>query len=87
MASLDTQTLLSSLQAVREQVWKYEALIDSDTVQDIEDYEELLYMYKDALNVLSGHYQTALDEGEDLPSLQEVLTPGKGHKPADISKI
>jgi len=87
MASLDPQTLLSSLQAVREQVWKYEALIEADTAKDIEDYEELLFMYKEALGVLSGHYKVAIKKGEDLPSLDDVLRPGRGRKSASINHI
>jgi hypothetical protein len=84
MVNLDSQTLLASLQAVRDQVFKYETLLESDTVTDIETYEELLLMYKEALSVLSSHYQGAVDSGENLPPLDAVLHPGKGRDSAQV---
>lgn len=76
MSNIDDNTLLISLQAVYQNIKRYEALLDSETLSDPENIEELLISYDEALKTLKSLYQDALKRGANLPPLESVLYAG-----------
>lgn len=73
MPTIDSRTLLVSLQATYECINRYEALLDSETLKDPETIDEILMLYYEGFNVLKAVYQQQLDKGETLPSLQQII--------------
>lgn len=73
MPSIDNDTLLISLQAVYQNVKRYESLLDSETLSDTENIEELLISYDEALKVLKSLYGEQLSLGANLPPMESIL--------------
>ncbi len=73
MPSIDNDTLLISLQAVYQNIKRYESLIDSETLSDTENIEELLISYDEALKSLKSVYSEQLSSGANLPPMESVL--------------
>ena len=73
MPRIDTNTLLVSPQAVYESIKRFEALLDSETLQDPETITELLISYDEAFNVLKSVYREQLNKGADLPPPGSVV--------------
>lgn len=73
MPNIDNDTLLISIQAVYQNIKRYESLLDSETLKDPENIEELLLSYDEALKVLKGLYNEQLGAGAKLPPLESVL--------------
>lgn len=76
MPNIDNDTLLVSLQSVYECIKRYEGILESETLSDRENIEELLLVYDEALKVLKSTYKEQLEKGADLPSLESVLFAG-----------
>jgi hypothetical protein len=73
MPSIDNDTLLVSLQAVYQNTKRYESLLESETLSDPENIEELLASYDEALKVLKSLYSEQLTLGASLPPIEAVL--------------
>lgn len=73
MPNIDPDTLMISLQSVYESINRFEALLQSETLQDPENIEELLISYDEALKVLKSAYQEELEKGAQLPPLKAIL--------------
>ena len=73
MPKIDNDTLLISLQAVYQNIKRYESLLNSETLKDPENIEELLVSYDEALNVLKSLYNEQLNTGANLPSIESIL--------------
>lgn len=73
MVEIDARTLVVSLQAVYECVNRYTALLESETLRDPENIEEMLYDYRRALKALEGAYEEEVQKGEDLPPIEKIL--------------
>ncbi len=73
MPSINNDTLLISVQAVYQNIKRFEALLDSETLQDAENIEELLSSYDEALKTLKGLYKEQLKSGANLPPLESLL--------------
>ena len=65
--------MLISIQAVYQNIKRYESLLESETFKDPENIEELLLSYDEALKVLKGLYNEQLGAGAKLPPLESVL--------------
>lgn len=73
MASIDADTLLISLQSVYESINRYEALLESETLQDPENIQELLMSYDEALGVLKSAYIEESSTNPQLPKIEDIL--------------
>ncbi len=73
MPNIDNDTLLVSLQAVYQNIKRYESLLDSETLSDHENIEELLVSYDEALKVLKSLYSEQLSAGANLPPMTSIL--------------
>ncbi|MED5523176.1 MAG: hypothetical protein VX447_00270 [Pseudomonadota bacterium] len=73
MANIDNSTLLVSLQSVYESINRYEALLESDTLKDPENVEEILMMYDEAFKVLKSAYLEAQSTDPRLPLMEEII--------------
>lgn len=73
MPNIDNDTLLISVQAVYQSIKRYESLLDSGTLKDSENIEELLTSYDEALNVLKSLYSEQINSGASLPPIESIL--------------
>lgn len=73
MPSIDNDTLLISIQAVYQNIERYESLLDSKTLKDPENIEELLVSYDESLKVLKSLYNQQINAGANLPPLESIL--------------
>lgn len=73
MPNIDNDTLLISLQSVYQNIKRYESLLDSETLSDPENIEELLCSYDEALSVLKSLYIEQLNSGANLPPIEKIL--------------
>ncbi len=73
MVNIDKNTLLISLQAVFENINRYEALLESETLQDPENITELLLDYDEAFKTLCSVYRDELKNGSNLPPLESII--------------
>jgi hypothetical protein len=73
MAEVDIITLMMSIQAVNEQIKKYEALLTSETLRDPEEIQSLIMSYEKALVALKNAYMTEWHEGSNLPKYFDLL--------------
>lgn len=67
MAEVDIITLMMSIQAVYEQIKKYEALLISETLRDPEEIQSLIFSYEKAADALENAYNQDWHEGSNLP--------------------
>lgn len=72
MAKVDIITLMMSIQAVNEQIKRYEALLTSETLRDPEEIQALIFSYEKAANVLKNAYEQEWQEGSNLPEYSEI---------------
>lgn len=73
MADVDSITLMMCIQAVNEQIRKYEELLTSETLRDQEEIESLVFSYEKALNALKEAYQREWSEGSNLPEYSTLV--------------
>lgn len=73
MAEVDIITLMMSIQAVKEQIKKYEALLTSETLRDPEEIQSLVFSYEKAADVLKEAYLQEWHEGSNLPNYTDLL--------------
>jgi hypothetical protein len=72
MAEVDIITLMMSIQAVNEQIKKYEALLTSETLRDPEEIQALIFSYEKAAEVLKNAYAQEWHEGSNLPKYSDI---------------
>lgn len=73
MADVDPITLMMSIQAVNEQIRKYEELLTSETLRDRKEIESLVFSYEKALNALKGAYLLDWSQGSNLPEYSTLV--------------
>jgi uncharacterized protein Yka (UPF0111/DUF47 family) len=72
MAEVDIITLMMSIQAVNDQIKKYEALLTSETLRDPEEIQDLIFSYEKAADALKNAYTKEWHEGSNLPKYSEI---------------
>jgi predicted translin family RNA/ssDNA-binding protein len=73
MAEVDIITLMMSIQAVNEQIKKYEALLTSESLGDPEEIQSLILSYEKASVVLKSAYMAEWHQGSNLPNYFELV--------------
>lgn len=73
MAEIDNLTLMMAIQAVNEQIKKYETLLTSETLRDPEEIQSLIFTYEKAAEVLRKAYEKAWSEGSNLPEYKDLV--------------
>jgi len=73
MANVDIITLMVSIQAVKEQIKKYELLLTSETLRDPEEIQSLIFSYEKAARVLKDAYLRDWREGSNMPPYEELV--------------
>ena len=73
MPNIDNDTLLVALQSVYESVNRYEQLLKSETLKDLENITELLISYDEALALIKSVYQEQVDTGANLPPMNAII--------------
>lgn len=73
MAELDNITLMMAIQAVNEQINKYEHLLTSETLRDLEDIQSLIFSYEKAAAALKEAYESEWSKGSNLPEYSTLV--------------
>ncbi len=73
MAEVDNITLMMSIQAVNEQIKKYEELLTSETLRDAEEIQSLVFSYEKAADVLKEAYISNWSPGSNLPEYSALV--------------
>lgn len=73
MSEIDNITLMMAIQAVNEQIKKYEQLLTSETLRDPEQIQELIFSYEKAAEVLRGSYEANWVRGGNLPEYSALV--------------
>ena len=74
MAEVDNITLMMSIQAVNEQIKKYEQLLTSATLRDPEEIRSLILSYEKAASALKQAYIENWSEGGNLPEYSVLVS-------------
>jgi hypothetical protein len=73
VAELDGITLMMAVQAVRDQITRYEALLESETLTDAGEIQGLILSYEKALMKLREVYENEWREGSNLPPYSKLV--------------
>lgn len=73
MSEIDNITLMMAIQAVHEQIKKYEQLLTSETLRDPAEIQELVFSYEKALEVLRIAYEAKWIQGGNLPAYYALV--------------
>jgi len=73
MANLELSTVFVGIQAVKKQIEYYEGLMDSETVLDKPEIEELLLSLDLALENLKDIYNSMRIEGSNYPEYEALI--------------
>ena len=60
-------TLMMAIQAVREELKRYDLLLTSETLRDPEEIQLLILSYEKTLQRLKEAYEAVWSEGSNLP--------------------
>ena len=74
MAATDALTLMMAIQAVRDQIARYEALLTSETLRDPEEIQSLILSYEKAQERLREAYESEWREGSNLPHYSKLVS-------------
>lgn len=74
MADLDGLTLMTAIQAVNEEIARYETLLTSRTLRDPEQVQSLMLSYEAAAERLREAYESERTEGGNLPPYAKLLS-------------
>ena len=72
MAELALSTLLVSIQSVKKQIEYFEGLLNSETVRDKAEIQELLLTYDQAAEDLKQAYISKHSAGSNYPEYEEL---------------
>ena len=72
-AELDSLTLMMAIQAVRDQIRRYESLLTSATLRDPGEIQSLIFSYEKAAERLKQAYEDQWSEGSDLPPYSKLV--------------
>ena len=64
---------MMSIQAVTEQIKKYESLLTSETLKDAEEFQSLVFSYEKAAEVLKEAYTMNWSKGGNLPEYNTLV--------------
>lgn len=73
MGNLNLSTLMVSIQAVQKQIEYFERLLESETVRDKAEIQELLLSYDHAAEDLKEAYRSQGGEGSNFPEYEDLL--------------
>lgn len=76
MAELDGLTLMMAIQAVNEQIRRYEELLTSETLRDPQEIQSLILSYEGAAAHLREAYESEWSEGGNLPPYAKLVSDG-----------
>lgn len=76
MADVDGLTLMMAIQAVNEQIRRYESLLTSETLRDPEAIQSLLLSYEKAADRLRDAYESEWTPGGNLPDYARLVSGG-----------
>lgn len=73
MAAVDALTLMMAIQAIRDQIARYEGLLTSETLRDPEEIQSLILSYEKAQERLREAYESEWREGSNLPRYSKLV--------------
>ena len=73
MPDLALSTLMVSIQSVQKQIEYFEGLLESETVRDKAETQELLLTYDQAADDLKKVYISKHHEGSNFPEYEELV--------------
>jgi hypothetical protein len=73
VAELDNLTLMMAIQAVRDQIQRYESLLTSETLRDPEEIQSLIFSYEKAAERLKEAYEREWSAGSNLPPYSKLV--------------
>ncbi len=73
MVDLALSTLLVSIQSVKKQIDYFEGLLQSETVRDKAEIQELLLTYDQAAEDLKQAYISKRSAGSNYPEYEELV--------------
>lgn len=73
MPELALSTLMISIQSVQKQIEYFEGLLESETVRDKAEIQELLLTYDQAAEELKKAYISKRLEGSNFPEYEELV--------------
>jgi hypothetical protein len=73
MAELDGMTLMMAIQAVRDQIARYESLLDSETLRDRDEIELLILSYQKTQTRLREAYERDWTPTSNLPAYSKLV--------------
>ncbi|GAA6168246.1 hypothetical protein [Sessilibacter corallicola] len=73
MPDLTLQTLMISIQSVQKQIEYFEGLMESETIRDKAEIQELLLTYDQAAEELKQAYISKRSEGSNFPAYDELV--------------
>jgi hypothetical protein len=73
MSKIDNITLMMAIQAVNEQIKKYEQLLTSETLRDAAEIQELVFSYEKALEALRLAYEANWVQDGNLPAYDALV--------------
>ncbi len=75
MVELNLSTILVSIQSVQKQIEYFEGLLESETVRDKGEIQELLLTYDQAAENLKEMYTSMRHTTNSFPAYEELLKP------------
>jgi hypothetical protein len=76
VADVDSLTLMMAIQAVRDQIERFETLLTSETLRDPEKIQSLIFTYEKAARRLKEAYEKDWSEGSNLPPYSDLVPSG-----------
>jgi hypothetical protein len=73
MANLDLSTILVCVQSVQKQIEYFEGLLESETVRDKAEIQELLLSYDQAAENLREAYISMRNPGSNYPDYDSLI--------------
>jgi hypothetical protein len=73
MPDLELSTLLICIQSVQKQIAHFEGLLESETVRDKADIQELLLSYDHAAENLKYAYISSRVSGSNYPEYESII--------------
>jgi len=73
MPELALSTLIISIQSVQKQIEHFEGLLESETVRDKAEIQELLLTYDQAAEELKKIYISKRQEGSNFPEYENLV--------------
>ncbi len=73
MVELELSTVLVSIQSIQKQIEHFEGLLESETVRDKAEIQELLLSFDQAAENLKELYISMRSEGSNYPEYESLI--------------